>query len=63
MYDRARGAGAIGGKITGAGGGGFLLLYCRPDQQAAVRAALGNPRELAWGVDRVGTRVIFNIHQ
>jgi D-glycero-alpha-D-manno-heptose-7-phosphate kinase len=63
MYDRARGAGAIGGKITGAGGGGFLLLYCRPEQQPAVRAALGNPRELAFDIDRVGTRVIFNIHQ
>jgi len=62
MYDRARGAGAIGGKITGAGGGGFLLLYCRPDQQPAVRTALGNPRELAFDIDRVGTRVIFNIH-
>ena len=63
MYDRARAAGAIGGKITGAGGGGFLLLYCRPDQQPAVRAALNNPRELAFDIDRVGTRVIFNIHQ
>jgi D-glycero-alpha-D-manno-heptose-7-phosphate kinase len=63
MYERARGAGAIGGKITGAGGGGFLLLYCRPEQQPAVRAALGNPRELAFDIDRVGTRVIFNIHQ
>jgi D-glycero-alpha-D-manno-heptose-7-phosphate kinase len=63
MYERARAAGAIGGKITGAGGGGFLLLYCRPEQQPAVRAALGNPRQLAFDLDRVGTRVIFNIHQ
>jgi D-glycero-alpha-D-manno-heptose-7-phosphate kinase len=63
MYERARAAGALGGKITGAGGGGFLLLYCRPEQQPAVREALGNPRELAFDVDRVGTRVIFNIHQ
>ena len=63
MYERARAAGAIGGKITGAGGGGFLLLYCRPEQQPAVRAALGNPRQLAFDIDRVGTRVIFNIHQ
>lgn len=63
MYDRARAAGAVGGKITGAGGGGFLLLYCRPEQQPAVRDALGHPRELAFQIDRVGSRVIFNIHQ
>src|SRR5207244_29094 len=63
MYERARAAGALGGKITGAGGGGFLLLYCRPEHQTAVRSALGRPRELAVDVDRVGTRVIFNIHR
>jgi D-glycero-alpha-D-manno-heptose-7-phosphate kinase len=62
MYERARAAGAVGGKITGAGGGGFLLLYCRPENQPAVRQALGHPRELAFDLDRVGTRVIFNIH-
>jgi D-glycero-alpha-D-manno-heptose-7-phosphate kinase len=62
MYSCALAAGAIGGKITGAGGGGFLLLYCRPEHQSAVREALGNPRELAFDFDRVGTRVIFNIH-
>jgi D-glycero-alpha-D-manno-heptose-7-phosphate kinase len=63
MYERARAAGAIGGKITGAGGGGFLLLYCHPEHQPTVREALGHPRELAFDIDRVGTRVIFNIHQ
>jgi D-glycero-alpha-D-manno-heptose-7-phosphate kinase len=39
-YELARGAGATGGKITGAGGGGFLLLYCREEHQAAVDTAL-----------------------
>jgi len=63
MYERARHAGAVGGKITGAGGGGFLLLYCRPEHQSAVRTALGKPRELAVDLDRVGTRVIFNVHE
>ena len=62
MYERARSAGALGGKITGAGGGGFLLLYCRPGRQGAVREALGQPRELAFDLDRIGTRVIFNVH-
>lgn len=39
-YDLARQQGALGGKITGAGGGGFLLLYCHVEHQAAVTAAL-----------------------
>jgi D-glycero-alpha-D-manno-heptose-7-phosphate kinase len=37
IYDSARRAGAIGGKITGAGGGGFLLLYCPHEKQEALR--------------------------
>lgn len=40
LFDAAREAGALGGKICGAGGGGYLLLYCRPPEQPAVRAAL-----------------------
>lgn len=39
-YNLARQEGALGGKITGAGGGGYLLLYCPPERQAGVRAAL-----------------------
>ena len=39
-YAAAREQGAIGGMITGAGGGGFLMLYCHEDKQAAVTAAL-----------------------
>ncbi len=40
LFAVARDAGAVGGKICGAGGGGYLLLYCRPDRRPAVRAAL-----------------------
>lgn len=40
LFGAAREAGALGGKICGAGGGGYLLLYCRPPEQPAVRAAL-----------------------
>lgn len=39
-YETARQNGALGGKITGAGGGGFLMLYCHEDKQAAVTSAL-----------------------
>ncbi|MFQ5813736.1 MAG: GHMP kinase [Anaerolineae bacterium] len=60
MYRLARQAGAIGGKITGAGGGGFLLLYCPQEKQDDVRAALHHLRELPFRLERDGTKVIFN---
>lgn len=60
MYTAARGAGALGGKITGAGGGGFLLLYCRKDNQTSVRSALKNLRELPFRLERDGVKTIFN---
>ncbi len=58
-YNAARKSGAIGGKLLGAGGGGFLLLLAPPDRHAAIRTALGHPKELAFQVDRAGSRVIF----
>ncbi|RPJ59377.1 MAG: GHMP kinase [Acidobacteria bacterium] len=60
MYEMARAAGALGGKITGAGGGGFLLLYCPPQKQDDVRLALRDLRELPFDLERDGTKVIFN---
>lgn len=60
IYQSARKAGALGGKITGAGGGGFLLLYCHPDRQDDVRAALRNLPELAFNFEQAGTKVIFD---
>ena len=60
IYRLARRAGAIGGKITGAGGGGFLLLYCPQEKQDDVRAALHHLRELPFRLERDGTKVIFN---
>ena len=46
MYQKAIDAGAIGGKISGAGGGGFLLLYCKSENQNNVREALSNYKEM-----------------
>jgi D-glycero-alpha-D-manno-heptose-7-phosphate kinase len=60
MYQAARKAGAIGGKITGAGGGGFLLLYCHHKYQNDVRNALSNLQELPFRLEHDGTKVIFN---
>jgi D-glycero-alpha-D-manno-heptose-7-phosphate kinase len=60
MYAAALNAGALGGKITGAGGGGFLMLYCPPSCQPDVRKALGNLQEMPFQLERDGTKVIFN---
>jgi D-glycero-alpha-D-manno-heptose-7-phosphate kinase len=60
MYSTARRAGAAGGKITGAGGGGFLLLYCPNGSQEKVRAALGQLQELPFNLGKDGTKVIFD---
>jgi len=60
MYTAARKAGAVGGKITGAGGGGFLLLYCPLEKQDSVRAALPNYQELLFQLEPDGSKVIFN---
>jgi D-glycero-alpha-D-manno-heptose-7-phosphate kinase len=60
LYDTARQAGALGGKITGAGGGGFLLLYCPHHRQDDVRTALRDLPELPFHLERDGSKVIFN---
>ncbi|MGH2522874.1 MAG: GHMP kinase [Anaerolineales bacterium] len=60
IYQAAREAGALGGKITGAGGGGFLLLYCPWEKQECVRAALDGLQELPFQPEQDGTKVIFN---
>ncbi len=58
-YEAAHRAGALGGKILGAGGGGFLLLYCKKDKQQAVKKALGKLREFPFEFDLHGSRIIY----
>lgn len=58
-YDRARKAGAVGGKLMGAGGGGFLLLYVEPYNQASVRAELSGMKEVDFTFENQGSRLIF----
>ena len=62
LYSLATRHGALGGKITGAGGGGFLLLYCEADHQAAVRDAMQGAgiREMTFGFDNHGAQVLVN---
>ena len=59
QYRRAKDAGASGGKLLGAGGGGFLLLYVEPEKQAAVREALRDLMLVPFRFENEGTRVIF----
>jgi D-glycero-alpha-D-manno-heptose-7-phosphate kinase len=66
MYQCALSAGALGGKVAGAGGGGFLLLYCPPEKQPEVRAALAEKhtmRELPFALERDGTKIILNVRR
>lgn len=60
MYDTARRAGAIGGKIAGAGGGGFILLYAPYERHQAIRGALSGLQELPFRLETDGTKTIFN---
>jgi D-glycero-alpha-D-manno-heptose-7-phosphate kinase len=59
-YAEARRAGAIGGKITGAGGGGFLMLVCPLERQASVTEALGarGLRRMDFAFDFDGARAV-----
>jgi len=59
-YESARKAGAIGGKIAGAGGGGFLLLCCPTSKRDDVRASMGQLRELPFSFHNDGSKVIFD---
>lgn len=60
VYERARQAGAWGGKIAGAGGGGFLLLCCESDRKKDVREALSGMRELKVSFQEQGSRIILD---
>jgi D-glycero-alpha-D-manno-heptose-7-phosphate kinase len=57
-YDRARSAGALGGKLLGAGGGGFLLVQAPESRHGAVRTALADLREVPFRFASSGTRIL-----
>jgi len=63
IYARAINAGALGGKISGAGGGGFFLLCVPSDKRQAVRHALANLREMPFRLERGGTRIVLNMQR
>ena len=58
-YQKALKAGAEGGKILGAGGGGFLLLYCKERRQNEVRQALKELRETPFSFEPQGSKIVY----
>ena len=59
--NRALEAGASGAKLTGAGGGGFLLVICPMERQRAVQQSLADMRELPVKLDHLGSRIVLNV--
>ena len=58
-YDAGRKAGATGGKLLGAGRGGFMMFFAPPDRHEAIAHALPGLRQAPFGFDRGGSRIIF----
>ena len=58
LYEKGIAAGALGGKLLGAGGGGFLLFYVQPEKKAAVKEAMKDLLYVPFGFEDGGTRVI-----
>ncbi len=62
-YEAARASGAIGGKITGAGGGGFMLLFVPPEHHKAVREALSKLIHVPFSFDFNGSQIVYFQHE
>jgi D-glycero-alpha-D-manno-heptose-7-phosphate kinase len=59
IYEAARDAGAIGGKLLGAGGGGFMVLFARPEDHAAIRERLKKLIHVPFEFEEAGSRVVL----
>ena len=59
VYETARKAGAIGGKLLGAGGGGFLLLFAKPEDHPRVKEALRGLLRVPFSFETIGSQIIF----
>ena len=60
MHNLAMEGGALGAKISGAGGGGFLLVYCERNKQDKLRKSMRKYRELPFLLEKFGSKIIFD---
>ena len=60
IYERGLRAGASGGKVLGAGGGGFILFYCEPDKQDKLIKELGELKKFDVRFEKEGTKIIYS---
>ena len=60
LYETGITAGALGGKLLGAGGGGFMLFFVPPERQAAVRSALSSYHEVRFGISAPGSTIVHS---
>ncbi|NIQ01437.1 MAG: kinase, partial [Nitrospinaceae bacterium] len=58
IYEAARKAGAIGGKLLGAGGGGFMLLFARPQDQPVIKDRLRDLLCIPFKLENQGTQIV-----
>ena len=58
-YEKAMRAGALGGKLLGAGGAGFMIFYVKKDRHEAVRASMSHLRELDFEMDNSGATIVY----
>lgn len=59
IYEAARRAGALGGKLLGAGGGGFMLLFAKPEIHEQIKAALPGLLEVPFRFEALGSQIVF----
>lgn len=59
IYEQAKSAGAIGGKILGAGGGGFMLIFAKPEDQSAIKEKLSSLIHVEFDFEHSGSKVVL----
>ncbi|MDX1607679.1 MAG: hypothetical protein R3251_00505 [Candidatus Spechtbacterales bacterium] len=63
IYEKAKDKGAIGGKLLGAGGGGFILFFAEPQKHDIIKDALNNLTYVPFEFESKGSHIIFNSHE
>ena len=61
LYELAINAGALGGKLLGAGGGGFMLFFVPPEKRERVLTALKEFHEIKFSINAPGSRIIYSL--